>query len=588
MKKEATDASNRRRGKGRRRSEVQDSFSFDVLKNDSNQDRSTAELDGHFVHSQLIIDCLQRMKSTSKEIEEFVESCRDHKDFKGGQRHLHLLDEFRKEYSSEKSLWWYTRDSFVYRMLNKALRAQNIDILFLFRFFIRDLGEQLKRNQWMSPGSAYRGQSLSKDELNRLRQSVGTVISINSFLSTTLYRDVANFYIGGTSEQLEKVLFKINFNPLIEGIKPFADVTLISEFPDEGEILFMLGSIFRIDRVDQDEQGTWTIELNLCSDHDQVLKPIFRFLRQESNRCELDLLAFGNVLHDMGVYDGARSYYDRCLKLLPADDQIWRPYCYYLLGLIATEDGDGRDALRLLHQSLQIRTQTLPAGDPSLADTRGAIARLYYISSHLEQALAMYNKALVIFQQAFGEDDLTSAMSYTNIGVVYKAQRKYTEALDYHLKALAIRKKHLPPDHFRFGTSYNNIGEVYQGLEQYDVALEYYELAREVFKKSLPSQHVDRAILLVNIGSVHVEKSAFTEALSFYKAALGICRSVWPVPTAHLLKIEGLVTDAEKSPDSAFPQSLGDLWTKLFRPFKCIASLDPRTAYRQARLAAQN
>jgi tetratricopeptide (TPR) repeat protein len=157
----------------------------------------------------------------------------------------------------------------------------------------------------------------------------------------------------------------------------------------------------------------------------------------------------------------------------------------------------------IFHQSLYIRTQTLQPSDSSLADTLGAIARAYYINCNFERALELYKEALVIFQQAFSEDDLTSVMSYNNIGVVCRAQKKYSQALVYHLKALAIGNRHLPSDHFRFGTSYNNIGEVYQGLDQYDIALKYYELAKEVYKKSLPSRNVDNAILLLNIGLIH-------------------------------------------------------------------------------------
>jgi hypothetical protein len=52
-----------------------------------------------------------------------------------------MIDEFEMDYSSENALWWYSRDSFLYGMLNKALRTQDIDTLFLFRFFIRDIYE---------------------------------------------------------------------------------------------------------------------------------------------------------------------------------------------------------------------------------------------------------------------------------------------------------------------------------------------------------------------------------------------------------------------------------------------------------------
>ncbi len=565
----------------RARRETDELFSFNIFNNNIDREKSTTELDGEFVHSQLLIDCLQKMQSTSKEIEEFVRYFRGQKDCKDCNTYLKHLEEFQNEYSSEKSLFWYTKDSFIYRMLNKALRVRNIDILFLFRFFIRDLAEELKANQWLSPGSVYRGQMLSKPELKTLKQSVGKLISINSFLSTTLYREVANTYIGDMPD-FEKIIFKIDFDPMIDGIKPFADITLISEYPQEGEILFMLGSIFQIYSVDCDEDGTWIIQMNLCSDHDQVLKSIFQYLRKESKRCELDLLAFGNVLHDMGEFEQAKNYYKRCLELLPSDDHVWKPYCYYLLGLIATTKGEDKYALDLLDKSLVIRRQTLQSSDPSLADTFTAIARVHYIDGKFELALELYKKALIIFQQAFTDDDLTSAMGYNNMGVVCSAQQKYFEALDYHLKALAIRQRHLPSDHFRFGTSYNNMGEVYHGLGQYDMALKYYEMALETYRKSLPSQHIDIAILLMNKGLIYEKKAGLQEALPLYKKAFGICRHILSVKNPHFVEIERIIAKAEKTKEVDLSQSFGTTWIKLFRPFKCIASLDPRTSYREA------
>ncbi|CAF3851365.1 unnamed protein product [Rotaria magnacalcarata] len=563
--------------------EVDDLFSFNIFGTDGDQEKSTAELDGHFIHSQLLIETLQKMKSTSTVIEEFIHFCQDHEHIKDQNCYLKLVHEFKNEYSSDKAVWWYTRDSFVYRMLNKALRVQNIDVLFVFRFFLRDIAQQLKENQWSSPGYVYRGQSLSKYELKRLQQSVGKLISINSLFSTTLYRDVAEVYVGDTdTEGLEKVLFIIYADPLIDGIKPFADITFLSEFHQEGETLFMSGSIFQIESIQIDENGVWLIELKLFGDHDEVLKPIFNYLQRESRRCELDLLEFGNLLHDMGKFEDSKNYYNRCLKLLPSDDHAWKPYCYYLLGLVATESGDDKCALNLLSKSLNIRRQTLKSSDPSIADTLTAIARVHYNSCNFDQALQSYHEALGIFQQAFREYDRTSAMIYTNIGVVCKEQKLYSDALDYHKKAEEIRLKHLPASHFRFGTSQNNMGEVYQCLGEYDTALEYYERALEIYKKSLPSEHIEIAIVLVNKGSIKEEKADLQTALPFYKKALNICLGMWPVEDRHLLRIKDIIQSAENARENMeLSEPLPELFKKLFRPFKCIASLDPRTLYRQ-------
>ncbi len=56
---------------------------------------------------------------------------------------LRILHEFEHTYSFEKPIWWYTRESFLYKILNKVLHTENIDLLFLFRFFIHDIEKQL-------------------------------------------------------------------------------------------------------------------------------------------------------------------------------------------------------------------------------------------------------------------------------------------------------------------------------------------------------------------------------------------------------------------------------------------------------------
>ena len=70
------------------------------------------------------------------------------------------------------ALWWYTRESFIYRILNKALRIQNIDLLFLFRFYIRDIEQQLHKNRYQSSVRVYRGQLMSHEELEFIKKFI--------------------------------------------------------------------------------------------------------------------------------------------------------------------------------------------------------------------------------------------------------------------------------------------------------------------------------------------------------------------------------------------------------------------------------
>ena len=57
---------------------------------------------------------------------------------------LKILDEFERTYTSHTAIRWYTRDTFLYRIINKALRQKNLEVIFLFGFFIKDMYDQLK------------------------------------------------------------------------------------------------------------------------------------------------------------------------------------------------------------------------------------------------------------------------------------------------------------------------------------------------------------------------------------------------------------------------------------------------------------
>jgi hypothetical protein len=153
------------------------------------EDRTATELNGHFLHSQLLIDCLIRMETSLNEELELIIFCKQH--YKNNAGELGIIEEFERDYSSNRSVWWYTRESFVYRLLNKALRVQDIDLLYLFLFFIRDLGQELENNKCSLRISTYRGQKMSKGEIEILYNSRGEFISINSFLSTSLNRKQA-------------------------------------------------------------------------------------------------------------------------------------------------------------------------------------------------------------------------------------------------------------------------------------------------------------------------------------------------------------------------------------------------------------
>ncbi|CAM4842120.1 unnamed protein product [Rotaria magnacalcarata] len=83
---------------------------INVCNLNNNHELSTTEMNGQFVQSQLLIASLLKMETTSTDQKEFICKCREI--YKDNKTQLHFIDEFERDYSSDFSLWWYTREHF--------------------------------------------------------------------------------------------------------------------------------------------------------------------------------------------------------------------------------------------------------------------------------------------------------------------------------------------------------------------------------------------------------------------------------------------------------------------------------------------
>ncbi|CAF0777936.1 unnamed protein product [Adineta steineri] len=214
------------------------------------------EFNSHFIFSQLLFDCLIHMNSNNKN--EFISLCKNK--YKDNENELNIINEFEQNYSVNLALLWYTRKSFICRILNKALRIQNIDLLFMLRFFIQDIYYQIEQYKCLHPIRVYRSHLMSYDELQLFRNSVGQFISINAFLSTRLDYGLELFYLY-ESNDFERVLFEIDADPRLNDIKFSRNIKFHSYFQENDEIIFLLGTIFQLENISLNDDGIWVIRL---------------------------------------------------------------------------------------------------------------------------------------------------------------------------------------------------------------------------------------------------------------------------------------------------------------------------------------
>ncbi|CAF3353355.1 unnamed protein product [Rotaria socialis] len=97
---------------------------------------------------------------------------------------------------------------------------------------------------------------MSSDEIKQFRKSVGSIISLNSFLSTSLKREVAQGFVRQSMESCSSSSGSVGVTCDSEdnNRRPFAQIDGLSYYGGgEREILFMVGSIFRLEHTSEDK-----------------------------------------------------------------------------------------------------------------------------------------------------------------------------------------------------------------------------------------------------------------------------------------------------------------------------------------------
>lgn len=510
----------------RQQGRIYESLSISVFDTRVVHEKLTTDLQGHLVHSQLLINCLLQMRTDVSDKNELISISKQI--YRKNQAELVIINEFEQRYTADTAILWYTRDSFVFRLLNKALRTQNIDVLFLFQFFIADIRRQLEKLRSFTPIRAYRSQLMSIEELKKLRDFNGQFISINSFFSATLDRNRAISYIENAMN-LQPVLFEIDADPRLNVEKPFANIRYHS-FSREEEVLFMLGSVFQIMDINSLQRGIWVVKLKLCSDNNQQLDQL-----EDQNK----LISFGHVLVTMGKIEEAEIYYRRLLEDLESNRHPDLARCYAALGAVADEKGEYDSSLYLFEKALKL-SLAAPVKRPfHIASNYNSLGEIYRKKGNLKRAIENYDKALdMLGDNPTGKSLAKQAVCFNNIGVVCQEQSEYKEALGYFMRAYDIRKKYFPSDETSLGMSYNNIGNAYYFLKLYADALFYYHEALKVYKRTLPPQHPKFASTCNNIGATYDDQGRYNDALAFYNDAAAIYRHIYPASHPNVIKIE--------------------------------------------------
>jgi hypothetical protein len=154
----------------------------------------------------------------------------------------------------------YSRESFLYRALNTALRDNDQSKLNHFGAFCQllfhcDCSSDLRSFGYQ--GELYRGAQLDQQTIESYRQAIGKMKTWDAFSSTSKIR--------ATAESFGNVLFIINRAKTVKYRFSGVDISSMSAYPQEEEVLIRAARNFLVEKVEQDPTtNKYLIFLSLC------------------------------------------------------------------------------------------------------------------------------------------------------------------------------------------------------------------------------------------------------------------------------------------------------------------------------------
>ncbi len=489
------------------------------------------ELDPSFMYFQLFKENLLTIEyNHDMEIQQLVNYCRPY--YERDIEETRTIIDLEQNYREYTPIWWYTLESFIYKMLNHALRIFDIDILVKMGFFIRDLHEQIKQrhselNVGKKRSTIYRGQGMFNAEFENLKKASGGLLSFNNFLSTSMHESTAKDFACRNLDNPDKqaILFEIEIDTSISS-SPFTPVEDVSALPTEDEILFSMSTVFRIGEIKEIEKGLWKVNLSLTNDRDPLLKRLTDHMRISLGD-ENGWRRLGQLMIKMGEFDKALEIYQILLKTVNIDDKAENAFLHNQLGYILKQKDKLEEAFSHYQEALKINRTYMSDTDSRLSSIYSNIGGILKKLGDANGALKYYELVLKIDLAASKPNPLEIAIDYNNIGSVFDDQGKYPEALKSYEQSLEIKLTHLPPHHPSLANTYSNIGLIHRKMGDCSTALSFYEKTLKIQQRSLTPNHPSLVATYGKLATALEELHRYREAIEHAQQAVNIANKAF-------------------------------------------------------------
>jgi Tfp pilus assembly protein PilF len=515
-----------------------EAFSFFDQHQQSTKDLSKQS--GEFLWFQLFNHVIVRLPRNQQAKQQMIEVCRQY--YRGHTKHLRLIDEFERDYRPEEAIRWYTKQSFVYKLVNKALRSEDIDQLHTFRCLIGDLSESLAREHEKILSSDeeiltfYRGAKLDREEFDQLKENQGKLISTNGYLSTSRLRSLALAFAMKPSKRTNAISVLFEIQCVVKELGKtviFADIARFSDYPTEQEVLFDLSAAFKLESIERDGE-IQLIKMSATKDGETITKHYIEETHRETEEKGVGIV-FGRLMCNLGEYDKSQKYFEQLLRDPNGEDVAW---IEFNIGRALYFKGELDVAREYYDHAYDRMIKAEPARIKDSTYVLNNIGNILDSQEKYDEALDYHQRALKMREKYYPSGHVCIGTSIVSIGIILFRQAKYDEALDYHQRELKMLEKYYPSGHVNIAASLNNIGNILYRQRKYDEALDYHQRALKMREKYYPSGHVDISSCLRNIGLCYESQKKSKMAVDYFQRALTIYEKLLPVGHPDRIKIE--------------------------------------------------
>ncbi|CAF3813819.1 unnamed protein product [Adineta steineri] len=390
-------------------------------------------------------------------------------------------------------------------LINKSLKNEDIKQLYMLRYFLSDLIQNLQLGN--ENRIVYRRMFISRSEFNQIQEHNGKLIMMKEFL--TANTDRSSCYTSSTKQI--SVLFEIELNKN----SIFTDL----ELSNQETILLNLNSTFRIDNIQQQNDQLWIIKLISVNAGQIIKQKYIDDTRRQFEDLSISII-FGKLICDMSQWNQSQAYFEYLLNNYSHKEDL--ACIEHGLGQAHHWKGEWNQSRIYYDRSYERMMKNEPARIKDSAVILSDIGEILYLQGQMEESFNFHQKALAIRMKYYSPCHPHIAISLHNIGSIFRIRQQDDEALVFSQQALLIQEKYYDSFHVDIGTSLTQIALCLTIEKHYNEALTCYQRTLAIYEKYYPLGHVSVAVTLSCMGYMFYEQDKYNESFNLIQQAMAI------------------------------------------------------------------